>query len=455
MKNTIHNFITGNGENAFALQRLRFRIFAVLLYVFAVIYAIVSFAPHNNLWVTIGLCMLLVVSAAFIAWFIGARILEPQMRRVQAAEEKEQALLASIGEGVIASDEHGRAILVNAAAERMLGWTSSELLGKPLMDVIRIHDEKGNAISLEKRPLQRAIGSMKPFTTSTTSPFYYTRKDGTQFPAAITATPVMQNNRVVGAIDIFRDITTEKDIDIAKSTFVSLASHQLRTPLTAIRWTLETLQMEARDNLNKTQNEFLDNALYSTKQLVGLVRELLNISRIDTGRMSVNPEPTSLQALTREVLREVEQERAQKSIRIITKLPRTIPQVRVDPILIRQVILNFLTNALKYTPSGSTVRLTCVKEQHHVRFSVADSGIGIPVAEQGHIFERFYRASNARSHKENGSGLGLYLAKMLIQMSGGTIGFTTTEGQGSTFWFTLPLRGSKKRAGEMTIDTSR
>jgi len=455
MKNTIHNFFTGQGH-AYSLARIRFRLFALLVYAFAVVYAAATLAAtghHTVAMIAVGVSILIL--SAVMAWSISDRIIAPQMQRAERAKQKERALLASIGEGVIAADAQGRAILVNAAAERMMGWKAEELIGKPLMDFIRIKDDKGRDIQQSKRPIQRAITSLKPFTTDTTSPLYYVRKDGSEFPAAITATPVIQDGELVGAIDIFRDITQEKEIDVAKSTFVSLASHQLRTPLTSIRWALETVQLEAGKTLTKDQQAFLDTALYSTKQLSGLVRELLNVSRIDTGRLSVNPEPTKLTRVVRDVLSDIDVERRHKSIRIIAKLSSAVPAISFDPILVRQVVLNFLTNALKYTPANSVVRVVCTREGKKVRFSVTDSGIGIPAAEQPQIFQRFFRASNARAHQEDGSGLGLYLAKMLVQLSGGDIGFTTQEGKGSTFWFTLPFKGSKKRVGKARLDVLR
>ncbi len=401
---------------------------------------------------TIALCAGVILFSWLVAWFLASDVFAPQMRKLHSLEQKEKALLASIGDGVIAADENGCAILVNAAAERMMGWKAEELLGRPLFEIIYITDDRGRPVPIEKRPIQKAILSKKPFTTSTSSPYYYRRKDGTDFPAAITATPVLQNGKLIGAIDIFRDITREKEIDVAKSTFVSLASHQLRTPLTTIRWSLETLQSEVSDRIAPHEREFLNDALQSTEQLVALVRELLNISRIDTGRISVNPKSTNLGALVLDVVKSLEHDRQTKSITVKKQIEKKLPKVSIDALLIRQVILNFLTNALKYTPAGGTVTIELKKDGRDIRFAVTDSGIGIPPQEQSQIFSRFFRASNARSHHEGGSGLGLYLARMLVELSGGKIGFSTVEQKGSTFWCTLPLRGSKPRAGEVSID---
>ncbi len=248
-----------------------------------------------------------------------------------------------------------------------------------------------------------------------------------------------------------RDVTEEQLSDQMKSEFVSLASHQLRTPLTATKWLIERLRKSQTGPLNPKQLEIVSHLSQSTIRQIRLVNDLLNISRLESGRVSVTPRPTNLEELLQDIQSELShifKAKHQKiSLDITTKVPKAL---NIDPMLIREVILNLLSNASKYSPQKTTIKVSITRKDDDIVFNVQDAGMGIPTQDQPQIFSRFYRASNVISKDIEGTGLGLYLVKMIVNASGGEITFTSSN-QGTTFIFTLPRKGSKTIKGETTL----
>lgn len=248
-----------------------------------------------------------------------------------------------------------------------------------------------------------------------------------------------------------RDITEEHLSDQMKSEFVSLASHQLRTPLTATKWIIERLRKPQTGPLNPQQNELINHLTQSTIRQIRLVNDLLNISRLESGRVSVTPRPVNLQELLQDVQSELidtfKAKRQKISVEITTKVPKIL---NIDPMLIREVLLNLLSNASKYSPDKGAISVSITRKDNDIMFSVEDSGLGIPQSDQPKIFSRFYRASNVVSKDIEGTGLGLYLVKMIVNASGGEISFQSSD-QGTTFTFTLPRKGSKTIKGDTAL----
>ncbi len=248
-----------------------------------------------------------------------------------------------------------------------------------------------------------------------------------------------------------RDVTEEQLSDQMKSEFVSLASHQLRTPLTASKWLIERLRKTQTGPLNPKQLEIVSHLSQSTIRQIRLVNDLLNISRLESGRVSVTPRPTNLEELLQDIQSELSHNFKSKhqkiSLEITTKVPKTL---NVDPMLIREVILNLLSNASKYSPPKSTIQISITRKDNDIIFNIQDAGMGIPIEDQPQIFSRFYRASNVVSQDIEGTGLGLYLVKMIINASGGEISFTSSD-KGTTFTFTLPRKGSQTIKGDTTL----
>lgn len=241
-----------------------------------------------------------------------------------------------------------------------------------------------------------------------------------------------------------------KELDRLKTEFIFIASHQLRTPLTATKWALEFFLQGQEGKITPKQRESLSELAGMNKRLIGLVNELLNISRIDEGRLKIEPKPTDIVAMVKEILTEY-MPIARKNELIVEEHYDKLPLINVDPAVISRSISNILSNGIKYNREGKHLWVEVRKNKEHAYITVKDEGIGIPKKEQAHLFEKFYRASNAAASNTEGTGLGLYIAKTALEMSGGGIEFESKEGIGTTFKIFLPLKGSKARQGEKSL----
>lgn len=272
------------------------------------------------------------------------------------------------------------------------------------------------------------------------------KKDKSEYTSQLYLAPVLDDNdNVAFLVAIERDITKAIEVDRMKTEFISLASHQLRTPLSTIKWYTEMLLDGTSGELNKDQEEFAQYINRSALRMVELVNTLLNISRIESGKIVIDPEPTDLNELAKSVIEDLAERLASKLQDFKVEYLPNLPKISIDPQLIRQVYLNLLTNAIKYTPEKGQIRLRIFQQDNFIVTEVQDSGFGIPKEDQKNIFNKFFRASNILKKETDGNGLGLYLVKAIIDSSGGRIEFESTEGKGSTFKVYLPLSGSTPR----------
>jgi len=254
------------------------------------------------------------------------------------------------------------------------------------------------------------------------------------------------------------------DVDRLKNEFVGIASHQLRTPLATINWYVEMLKSGDAGKLNEEQKTFLNEVDAGIKRMVRLVNNLLNVSRIESGHLKIEPKLTDMESFVRDIIHEIHPLAIENHSTIVFKAPKAaLPPAAIDATLMRQVVHNFLTNAIRYSlPGENRIEVALYKDKGSYVVSVSDEGIGIPKAAQARIFEHFYRAENAREHAADGSGLGLFLAKMIMETAGGRIWFKSPiryrkgqagnrEGYGCTFFAAVPVGGMKRHRGEREL----
>lgn len=378
--------------------------------------------------------------------------LEVAKNQLEGEKAKDEAILGSIGDAVMACDKDGRVMLFNGVAEELTGFSVKEVIdqhyGQSLKFVKESDGKPGNDFISEAITIGQATKMVNHTLLIT--------KDGRKIPVADSAAPIKNAaGEIMGCVVVFRDVTHEREVDRAKTEFVSLASHQLRTPLTSINWYIEMLQAGDAGVLNDKQKEFLSEVYKGSRRMVQLVSDLLNVSRLESGRLKIEPVPTDLIEFIGEVRKEVEPLVKNSGCQISFDFPKNkIAEINADKILLRQVIINLLTNAIRYSSAEKKGRITVSMEvtPKEYKISMTDNGIGIPQGVREHIFEKFFRADNARSIVADGNGLGLYLAKQIMDSSGGTIGFSSQGGQGTTFYVTIPVTGMKSKQGEKGLE---
>jgi PAS domain S-box-containing protein len=363
------------------------------------------------------------------------------------ASELEKFKLAVKGasDHIVITDPEGKIVDANIAAEEITGYTTDEMLGKtPALwgkqMSVEFYKKMWHIIKEEKKIFSGEIVNQ--------------RKGGYKYTAAVSIVPILDTKKkILFFVGIERNITKEKEVDRSKTEFVSLVSHQLRTPLTAISWYAEMLQSKGAKKLSAEERKYLDRVYQSNRRMINLVNALLNVSRIELGTFSVEPTMLNLVELANSILNELSPLVIEKNIKLQKKYGRGVPtKIKADGQLVRIIIQNLLSNSIKYTPNGGEVVFSLEKNKKDIKIIVSDNGYGIPKSQQNRIFTKLFRADNIKVKDTDGTGLGLYLVKLILDSVGGKIWFESEENKGSTFHVLLPLAGMKAKPGTRRLE---
>jgi PAS domain S-box-containing protein len=377
-----------------------------------------------------------------------AALAERQAADIALAKERDEAMLASLADAVIGFDASGLITSLNPSAEGLLGIAQGDAIGRRLRDLLHIRQEDDPDFSFGRYMDTALNGDAIPFPENV----YLERGDGRKTYVTGVVLPLLGDARKAsGLVVTLSDITYTREVDQMKTGFLSVAAHQLRTPLSTIRWYLELLNDPSEGKLKKNQKMFAENAYLSLRKMVGLVNRLLAVTRLEAGRVPFKPEPTDLRAMTRDIVEDLKHKLGERRLDVRVAIPE-LPTVPLDPTLAREVFTNLIENAVRYTPDDGRISIDAADASAAIVWSVTDTGIGIPKAQQEKIFEKFYRAGNAIEHSAEGSGLGLYLAKFIVNAWGGEISFVSEEGKGSTFRVTVPKAGMRAKEGHVSLN---
>lgn len=394
--------------------------------------------------------------------------LQKEMERVkEQANEWNKSILNNLGDGIYTLDSKGCLTYLNVEAEKMLGWTLTEMQGKPINTIIHYQQLDGSQLAFEDCPIAL---SMKNNAVYRSEDEVFFHKDGRQIQVSMVSAPLLDNQKLMGAVVCFRDISQQKMIkeqltkakesaeqaSHLKSDFLSTMSHEIRTPMNGIIGMTDLL---FDTPLNEEQLEFANTIKTSSQMLLTIISDILDFSKIEAGQLLIESTEFSLQHTLEGSADVIATKAYEKSLSLMTFIDPVIPErVIGDPTRLRQVLLNFLSNAIKFTAQGS-VHLNAklvnrTDDTVRIRIEITDSGIGIAPETQEYLFQPFSQADSSTTRKYGGTGLGLSISKRLVELMKGDIGLESKLGEGSTFWIELPFKiGQQKH--NFSIEKSR
>lgn len=358
-------------------------------------------------------------------------------QKILIEKQRTEAILRDMGDAVFVTDKEKNIAMVNKAMEKLFGMDQKHMVGKSVDEILTLYYESSGNKPLDL--LETVFEKKKPAKPVET--LVLNRKGGDKIFVDGVGSPIVdENNNLEGTVWIFRDVTKEKEVDKLKTDFVSLASHQLRTPLTGIKWFVELLQESPVKISEEKKLDYIQKIGISNNRMIDLVNDLIGTSKAESGRLGMVIGKHQVKELLQLAIEQQGRIFADKKVAIsgMESIPGNL-EVEVDMVQIAQVLGNLLNNAASYSEAKSKIEIKVKKTGKKVTIAVKDQGVGIPEAQQAKMFNKFFRADNV-AQKIPGSGLGLYVARSMVENHGGKIWFESEEGKGTTFYVELPIQ---------------
>jgi PAS domain S-box-containing protein len=359
------------------------------------------------------------------------RFEQMNIEKIIAEKRKSEAIVESIADGIIVTDAALNVVHVNKVVTDLFGTDDLTAVGAPVSTVVRDDRILG---------LIRAVMTGRPAGHDQPPQYLLFAKDDRQLFFRPKVTPLRDSEGLLyGVLAILQDVTQFKELDRMKSDFIATLSHEFRTPLTSVNMAVDILNQQILGPLNAKQKELIESAREDCFRLTKLARELLQLSKLESGRLQLKNEDLDIAAVVDFSIRPLQLQISEKNIRLVTDIPATIPHIIADEQQISWVITNLVTNALKYTPAGGSVTVRAREESGGVQIAVQDTGQGIAREHLDRIFDKFVQVKQASATTPGSVGLGLAIAKEIVEVYGGRIWAESEPGKGSTFVFLLPV----------------
>lgn len=368
--------------------------------------------------------------------------------KLSAVESKSDVVINAIDDGVLAISKDGNIELINPSAQQIIGWDQGDALGLNWKSVLKLVTSDGKDVEDLENPIAQSLSKNQP--THNDKLFLLTSSEK-RILVSIVSSPVGTEGE--GVIVVFRDITKEKAEEREQAEFISTASHEMRTPVASIEGYLGLALNPATAHIDEKARDFITKAHESAQHLGRLFQDLLDISKVEDGRMKNNPKIINVNEFLKDIFDGLATKANEKQLNYIfmpdiidegkEKSLQPIFYANIDPDHFREVVSNLIENAIKYTPSGEVV-VNVTGDDKQISVSVKDSGIGIPAEDIPHLFQKFYRVDNSDTREIGGTGLGLYLSRRLAEAMSGNLRVESKYKEGSTFYLEIPRMNSSE-----------
>ncbi len=362
-----------------------------------------------------------------------AAIIAYAIIKYELFEFSSNIILSSVGSGIITVNHEGKIENINNSALRLLKLNINKVLGKKFSDIIILKSTNNTGHKKYLSPVKHVLLTAKQFIDSNYSISSASKK---QFPVEFMITPVTERNKVIGATIVFRDIRREKETEKSKNEFISIASHELKTPITAIKAFSQILEKNLRQTSDKKNIFLITRINFQIDKITRLITDLLNISKIEEGRLGLKKEYFDYNYLVKQIVADFKYTFHHHKIK---KIGSAGNKVYADKDKIAQILINLINNAVKYSPQDKNINIKIYKNKNYIITCIEDFGIGIPKSDIGKLFKRYYRSGISQEKNISGFGLGLYISSEIIKKHKGRIWCESGTGKGSRFYFSLPI----------------